>query len=397
MSDSTKHASNNVNHPLGTLSVDHFLKEYWQKQPLVIRQGLPNIKPPITADELAGLSLEEDVESRILQEMGPREPWELWNGPMSESIFRRLPDDKPWTLLVQAVDHWVPSVFELKSLFEFIPSWRIDDIMISYANKGGSVGPHYDHYDVFLIQVQGIRQWQIGKTCSEEDPLIEGPKVRILEQFESVQQYEMHPGDILYLPPKIAHYGPALTNDCMTISVGFKAPSHSEMFNDFSRYLGDELSDFVRYQDPDLVAQPHPAEITQASLARAKQIFLDYVNDDQRFGDWFGRLMTEQKYPELEPPIEGLVRYESLEQDLANTDYLSLDESCRLAFVKDKALKVFIDGESYRLENRLEPIIIKLSQEKRLSVDFIMPLLGDEAVRILLVDWINRQKLLLTP
>lgn len=382
--------------PLGPLSPKRFLEDFWQKRPTVIRQGLPQFEPPISAEELAGLSLEEGVESRIIQEQGPKEPWEVWQGPLSEALFRRLPESTPWTLLVQAVDQWVPEVAALRDQFNFIPSWRLDDVMISYANKGGSVGPHYDHYDVFLIQAQGIREWHIGQKCSDEDPLLEGPKVRILERFESLEKHELHPGDILYLPPKYAHYGPALTDDCMTISIGFRAPSHVELFQDFTKYLEDELTDFDRYEDPDLDLQTHSAEMSDASFDRVQKIFQRYIEDPARLRDWFGRLMTEPKYPELEPPMEGIVRFETLIGDLQGAQRLKLDEACRLAFHQTpEHLQVFIDGESYQLSTSLSQVVIKLSQQRFILLDEI--LLGDleEALQELLVDWINRQKLII--
>ena len=168
---------------LGKLAPQDFLDKYWQKKSLLIPKAFPDFKSPITADELAGLSLEEEVESRIILEHG-NTPWELRQGPFSEDSYSALPDSH-WTLLVQAVNHWVPEVQELLKHFNFIPSWRFDDIMISYATDGGSVGPHYDQYDVFLLQAEGKRHWQVGPVYNEQAPTLSGTPLHILSEFES--------------------------------------------------------------------------------------------------------------------------------------------------------------------------------------------------------------------
>ena len=153
------------NHPiLGEITADEFLAEYWQKKPLLIRNAIPNFIAPIEGDDLAGLSLEEEVESRLV--IG--DDWQLEHGPFEESRFETLPD-RNWTLLVQGVDLWIPEVADLLKSFDFLPAWRVDDIMVSYAEDGGNVGPHFDYYDVFLLQGSGQRHWQVGKLCSADD------------------------------------------------------------------------------------------------------------------------------------------------------------------------------------------------------------------------------------
>src|SRR5690554_6799721 len=187
---------------LGELSIAEFLQDYWQKKPLLIRNAWPGFKPLLSAEELAGLSLEEVIESRLVQEHGET-PWQVRSGPFTESDYQALPDSH-WTLLVQAVDQWIPEAADLLEHFRFIPSWRIDDLMISYAVNGGSVGPHYDQYDVFLLQAEGQREWRIGQMCSEQSAIVKGPKIRLLEQFDQTDSFVLNPGDMLYLPPKLA-------------------------------------------------------------------------------------------------------------------------------------------------------------------------------------------------
>jgi len=194
---------------LGGLTPERFLAEYWQKRPLLVRQAIPGFKSPLSADELAGLACEPEVESRLILEKGGSRPWQLEHGPFEEERFATLPESH-WTLLVQRVNHWVPAVADLLDHFAFLPSWRLDDIMISYAADQGSVGPHTDQYDVFLLQGAGRRRWQIDASVTDESPLLDHPDLRILAQFHATDEWVLEPGDLLYLPPGLAHYGVAL-------------------------------------------------------------------------------------------------------------------------------------------------------------------------------------------
>ena len=207
--------------PLGELSLEVFLAEYWQKKPLLIRNAFPSMSVPIEADELAGLACEAFVESRLIIQDAVSDKWELTHGPFTEKTFQSLPE-KHWTLLVQAVDHWVPAAAEFLTQFHFIPSWRIDDLMISYSADGGGVGPHYDNYDVFLVQAQGRRQWEVGGSYDAEAPRRPDTPVMILSDWEPQQQWILESGDMLYVPPRVGHNGIAVGNDCMTCSVGFR-------------------------------------------------------------------------------------------------------------------------------------------------------------------------------
>jgi len=281
---------------LGGISVETFLKEYWQKKPLLIRQSFPGFEPILPADELAGMSLEEEVESRIILEQGEESPWELRKGPFKEQDFAALPKDK-WTLLIQGVDQWLPEAADLLSEFDFIPSWRIDDLMISYAVDGGSVGPHYDQYDVFLLQAEGKRNWRVGQMCSEQSAFLKEPKLRILEQFEEQENWVLEPGDMLYLPPRLAHYGIA-QGECMTYSIGFRAPSQSELLHSLMEVMDGNCSEDQRYGDSDLGNQGNPGEINQDAIQRTRNLLISALNDDQAIADALGLLMSEAKYPE---------------------------------------------------------------------------------------------------
>ena len=213
---------------LNQLTPSEFLAEYWQKKPLLIRQAIPNFQGLLTPNELAGLACEEEAQSRIVQNID--DTWHLTHGPFDEDTLTSLPE-KDWTLLVQYVNHHLPEVAELLSQFNFIPHARLDDLMISYAPTGGSVGPHIDSYDVFLLQGSGKRRWKIN--AQPDLTLVEDVPLRILKQFTAEQEWVLAPGDMLYLPPNIAHHGVSEDDDCMTYSIGFRVPKTQELIQGF--------------------------------------------------------------------------------------------------------------------------------------------------------------------
>lgn len=350
----------------GGMSADVFLRDYWQKKPLLIRQAFPDFENPLTPDELAGLSLEQEVESRIVLEHGAT-PWELRQGPFGENAYQTLPE-RDWTLLVQAVDQFVPEVAELLQAFRFLPSWRADDIMISYAAPGGSVGPHYDNYDVFLLQGHGHRRWKIGQRCDPDSPLLEHPDLRILRDFEQQEEWILGPGDMLYLPPGLAHYGIA-EDDCMTYSIGFRAPSHAEVLAHFSDFLGQHMGDQQRYSDAGITPPADPAQIDENTVERLQQLILELVQDKEALGTWFGRFMTEPRYPELiesqEPDAEMLV------EALDNGFGLVRNPSARLAWrqEQDQYLMLFASGEHCLLPTQLLPLVQLICNQDYLDAE----------------------------
>ena len=238
---------------LGGLTAQQFLREYWQKKPLLVRNAFPGFTGLLSPDELAGLACLEEAEARLVQNKGDK--WLLRRGPFTEEDFQRLPQTR-WTLLVQGVNLFLPEGAQLLDQFNFIPRARLDDLMVSYAPKGGSVGPHFDPYDVFLIQGMGHRRWQIS--TQSDQTLLPGAPLRILQNFQPEQEWITGPGDLLYLPPQCGHYGLA-QDHCMTYSVGFKAPYAQELATQFLVHLQDEIKLDGMYQDPDLKTQSHPA------------------------------------------------------------------------------------------------------------------------------------------
>jgi len=232
-----------------------FIREYWQKKPLLIRGAFPGFGDMLTADELAGLACEADAQSRLV--LHARGKWKLEQGPFEEERFAQLPD-KGWSLLVQGVNHVLPQAQALLAEFAFIPYARLDDLMVSYAPPGGGVGPHFDSYDVFLLQGAGRRRWQIG---SQRDlALVDGAPLKILRNFRASREWELAPGDLLYLPPRCAHDGVAI-EDCITYSIGFRAPSAQDLCARFLEFVQDGLDAHGLYADPQLKPTRHPARI----------------------------------------------------------------------------------------------------------------------------------------
>ncbi|MDN7142749.1 cupin domain-containing protein [Pseudomonas sp. JQ170] len=338
---------------LGGLTAREFMRDYWQKKPLLVRQAFPDFESPIDADELAGLALEEEVESRLVIEHGER-PWELRRGPFEEDTFSTLPE-RDWTLLVQAVDQFVPEVHELLEHFRFLPSWRIDDVMISFAAPGGSVGPHFDNYDVFLLQGQGKRNWKIGQMCDSDSPLLEHADLRILAEFEQSDEWTLEPGDMLYLPPRLAHFGVA-EDDCLTYSVGFRAPGAAEVLTHFTDFLSQFLPDEERYTDADAQPVSDPHQIQHDTLDRLKKLLTEHMGDERLLLTWFGQFMTEPRYPELVSgePLDEVDLIESL----AEGAILIRNPSARLAWSEvDDNLLLFASGQSRLLPGDLRELL----------------------------------------
>ncbi len=285
--------------PVFKLPAD-FYQRYWQREPLVIRAAMPDYVLPVSPDELAGLACMPEVESRIVLESGGRAPWDVRYGPFDDKVFATLPASH-WTLLVQAVDHWEPQIAALKRLFPAIPDWRFDDVMLSYAVEGGSVGPHVDRYDVFLLQGLGRRRWRLGGRPGETAGLRDDTEWSVLAEFDSEAEYVLDPGDALYLPPGVAHWGIA-EGECVTVSIGFRAPAIGELIDGYAAHIAARLSPALRYRDADLPATAHPAEIDQATLQRLLESMRAEF-DAAEFATWFGEFATLPRYPP--EPDEG--------------------------------------------------------------------------------------------
>ncbi|WP_339463157.1 ribosomal protein uL16 3-hydroxylase [Pseudomonas sp. EA_105y_Pfl2_R69] len=374
---------------LGGISAREFMRDYWQKKPLLVRQAIPGFESPISPDELAGLALEEEIESRLVIEHGER-PWELRRGPFAEDAFAALPE-RDWTLLVQAVDQFVPEVAELLEQFKFLPKWRIDDVMISFAAPGGGVGPHFDNYDVFLLQGHGKRRWQVGQLCNSDSPLLPHADLKILAEFVKTEEWVLEPGDMLYLPPLLAHCGTA-EDDCMTYSVGFRAPSAAEVLTHFTDFLGQFLPDEERYSDADAQPTDDPTQIQRDALDRLKALLTEHMSDERLLMTWFGQFMTEPRYPELIAGIE--IDEEAFLGGLEDGAVLVRNPSARMAWSEvGDDLVLFASGQSRLLSASLRELLKLVCSADALHIDNLGAWLADDEGRNLLVELVKQGSL----
>ncbi len=320
-----------------------FLARVWQRKPFLIRQAWAAWRNPLAPEELAGLACEPEVEARLV--LRDKQRWRLEHGPLRPARFARLPK-RNWTLLVQAVDHAVPAVAALLDAFRFLPDWRIDDVMVSYAVDGGSVGPHFDQYDVFLVQGLGQRRWQVGPRCAADTPLLNHAQLRLLPDFAIKHDWLLEAGDILYLPPGYAHHGIGVGDDCMTYSIGFRAPARAELVGDWANAVIENLREDDRYTDADLALSDNPAELDAATLARLQGMVSAALADPAAFALWFGRHATARKYPELKDRPTRAIRAPQLIKRLERGARLKRHPASRYAFLRVKrGIHLFVDGE----------------------------------------------------
>lgn len=331
---------------LTKLDIAEFLNEHWQKKPLLIRAPFDSWSNPLDPDELAGLACEDHVESRLVTLS--HDEWKFEQGPLGVSRFRR-PSRDPWTLLVQSVDHHVPAVAALLEPFRFIPNWRVDDVMVSYAVDGGGVGPHFDHYDVFLVQGLGKRRWELGGLCDESTELLPHDDLRLLADFQPVEEWVLDPGDVLYLPPRVAHRGVAVGDDCMTYSIGFRAPWRKELIENWAESLLAELSDGDRYADPDLSEQSNPGEISPAAIDQLYGMVAEKVLDRAAFARWFAGYSTMPRNENIEWELEELAGGADVRQFLAKGIPLICNPASRFSFIREgpSSLLLFVDGRCF--------------------------------------------------
>ncbi|MEP4147921.1 MAG: cupin domain-containing protein [Halioglobus sp.] len=340
------------------LDKEQFLARHWQQKPLLIRQAIKNFSPPVDSNELAGLALDEEVEARIIENIDG--DWLLSHGPFSESDYQK---EHPWTLLVQAVDHYIPEVAALRKLVDFIPQWRVDDVMVSYANDGGSVGPHFDNYDVFLLQGEGQRLWKTGQFCDADSSLLSHDSLRILTEFEAEAEYLLEPGDILYIPPGIAHWGIA-QGECSTFSIGFRAPRVNDMVSRFTDALLEQLEPDAFYSDTRLEPVSRPGEIRSRDLERVNAQ-IQAALDQAESSHWFGELVTEPRYEQL--PDEDELAFARTKVS-KGVDKVELDTAAKLAWQHEAgSLVVFANGDSRAFSDSVLPLQIALCEHWQLD------------------------------
>lgn len=316
---------------LGGITAEQFLSEYWQKKPLLVRNAMPEIANLLEPDDVMELALEEHVTARLLKQKD-RDPnqWSVKSSPLLKADFQKMP--KLWTLLVQAVDHYSFDLSEMWKKFPFIPQWRRDDIMVSYAPQGGSVGKHFDFYDVFLVQGYGHRRWQLGQMCDAETALVPGQPLKLLPEIEVNFDEVLAPGDLLYVPPGLAHYGVA-EDDCLTFSFGFRMPNVSDMMD----RVGDKFSENESLRNPlvDIIRDQVGAigEVSGNELEYLKEQIMQQLHNSNVLEDAIMTLMSEPKYPENLPEAEEIGTGD-LEEALDQGYSLMLEPASRLLYTE---------------------------------------------------------------
>lgn len=370
-----------------------FLRRYWQREPLLWRNALPGFRGSVDADLLAELACEDDADARIvIHNPAGDPPWTVEHGPFEPETFDALPD-RSWTLLVQAVDAWQPDIAALRALFDFLPSWRMDDIMISHAVSGGGVGPHIDQYDVFLLQASGRRQWRYGNRSNASLAFRADLDLRILERFEPTHEAVLEPGDILYLPPGVAHDGLALDDDCLTYSIGFRAPSVTDLaarFADVVAEQGDFLGDAVpRYGDAGTRRPDDPTLIDEDAVARMADLLKSAATDRRLVNRAVGELMTEPRLPPS--PMEEPIEPATARARIVAGDYLDHALGSRWAHVGHGADALLcVDGACRQTETGLAAM---LCARQSIDKDRLSPWQENPGLWALLADLLSQGSL----
>lgn len=350
---------------LGGLTPSQFLRHYWHKKPLLIRQAIPDFKPILTRDALFSLAAREDVESRLVTYF--RNQWRMQSGP-----FAQLPSSqkKNWTLLVQGVDLHEDAAYRLLNQFRFIPDARLDDLMISFASDRGGVGPHFDSYDVFLLQASGQRRWRIS---SQSDlGLVEGVPLKILSNFQPEQEFVLDPGDMLYLPPQYAHDGIAI-GESMTYSIGFRAPSYQELGEAFLQFMADTIQVKGRYADPDLTASNRPARIDQGMISRIAEQLSKLRFSETDIAIFVGEYLSEPKpstFFDRPPQTKSMAQF----VQYAGKRGLKLSRKSRMLY---RGRHIFINGESFVMRKTDEKLLQSLADARELDGELIRSAASD--------------------
>jgi 50S ribosomal protein L16 3-hydroxylase len=337
--------------PLG-MAPAQFLERYWQKHPLLIRNAFPGFESPLQPEDLAGLACEDGVLARLIEHDDANDGWRVRHGPFAETDFPALPD-RDWTLLVQDMDKWDADIRALLAHFGFLPRWRIDDVMVSFAATGGSVGAHVDQYDVFLLQAQGHRRWQVDAGANPPTAFRDDVELKLLRDFTPTHEWVLGPGDMLYLPPGVPHHGVA-EDPCLTFSIGMRAPSAAELLGDFVDALSADASEDLRLRDPDLVPPADANEIDAAAMGRVVEALnLLRMRDPDRLGDWFGGFITTYRSA-IEPAADDDARPRiEVEWDLAHGATLQRHPWSRMAWRRAaKAARLYAGGRVLSLPVR---------------------------------------------
>jgi len=347
---------------LGEVSPEEFLSDYWQKKPLLIRGGFNTGPALITPEELAGYSLDGDIESRLIQHDSSHKKWQLSHGPIDESIFADLGEEN-WTLLVQSLDYFHPPLHELSKACNFLPKWRLDDIMVSFATKNGGVGPHLDKYDVFLVQGQGQRRWRVGYQGQKVSTIHPHPQIAQVEPFEATIDVIVNSGDVLYIPPSTPHWGISVDNS-ITYSVGFRSPDIGSILDALLNSASLEFDSL--WEDQGKLKKYHASGALHSELPDWAQGELQTLLNKRELLIAAGKTVTDLKYPEQLDTV-NLPKAQEL-SEIALSQGVELAPLARIAYFEhEQALLTFINGVYFQFPKALEKMIQQLNQNWELS------------------------------
>jgi 50S ribosomal protein L16 3-hydroxylase len=339
---------------LGNITAAEFLRDYWHKKPLLIRHAIPGFTPLLNLEQLTELAGKSHVESRLVTQVDGE--FDMQNGPLEELPGR---EDGPWTMLVQGVNLEDARADALLRQFRFVPDARLDDLMISFATDGGGVGPHFDSYDVFLLQAQGQRRWRIS--AQKDLDIIEGLPLKILSNFVADEEFVLEPGDMLYLPPQYAHDGVAL-GDCMTYSIGFRSPSYQELGEAFLQFMADSIDLPGRFADPDLQPAAHPAEIPQAMLANLTEELNKVRFTEEDITIFMGEHLSEPKHNVF---FTGPAKPLTMGRFLMTAGKRGVKLSLKTLMLY-RGEHVFINGESFAVDEDDQAVLSMLANDRAL-------------------------------
>lgn len=375
----------------GSISTESFLQDHWQQKALCVRNAFDTPALSFDAGELAGIALDTEAPARLIIEHGEK-PWQVKQGPFTESDFTSLPKTN-WTLLVNDIETYLPELQEYLKAFRFIPDWRIDDLMISFASDKGSVGAHVDDYDVFLIQLDGKRHWSIDETPDFDDTPLDGPELKILKNFKPSQQWTLEPGDMLYAPPNVPHHGVA-EGECMTLSIGFRAATSGELVQAWLDDIGETPAFKTRFGDAKRKTQENPGEIKQDDLTELRKILLKGIEDStNELNSWLGKYLTEGKRPD--PKLVESMEDQFVEELLPNQDYQRFP-GMRIAYtLTNNELQLFVGGVEYSLDVSKLEAIQYLCNELEYEADALASVCRDNDIRALINTLIKNNNIVL--
>lgn len=374
-----------------SITPEQFLNEYWQKKPLLIKQGLPQLVGMFEPEDMLGLALEEDASARLLTQAASKQEglpqWQLKKSPLAETDFDNLPEQ--WTVLVQNMEQWSPELGQLWQAFDFIPQWQRDDIMVSYAPKGGSVGKHYDDYDVFLAQGFGSRRWQLGKFCDKSTEFVADEPIRLFDDMgEIIFDEILEAGDVLYVPPKLSHFGVA-QDDCLTFSFGCRRPNLMQIIDSLADIATNDSDLFI----PMLLPQTMQAsgELQADSIEAIKDQLLQMLQSER--GDDIIRqavseVVSKRQYDALVP--EETIDTDELMQALVDGATLQADYSNRLLYIQtDDGIKLYANGQRIDgLDTAATAILVRLANGEHLQHQDVTDIEPDELNEWLENGWV---------